>query len=569
MTQFLWGHGPWRFAFQLRLFLIAALTFPIFVPPSFAQGVPDLSIIDRRVKQEEKAPGGQKTPRAPRVEGAAPAAAAAVEPFILSGVIIEGATALTPADLTSAYEAFLLKWDGYPEVDAILNAITARYHAEGYFLSRAIAPAQEIVNGVLRVRVVEGYVAKFSAVGDYANAALLDKYARPTLAEHPATLRTIERALLLMSDLPGVTLEPRLKPIDAEAGEYELIAEIEYKPIDAYARLDNRGTPDVGRLQGWVGAGLNGVLGYGESLYATFITVPDEPKELLLGSLNASVPLGQSGTYASLYGAYGAIDAGGSSAQFDTDSTSEQAIFQLGHPIIRSRAQSLWINGIFDFRNFEQTQFDQTIVDDKTRVFCANLSYSLKDEWKGESQVGLGISQGVDFLGASSEGSVTNSRSDGRSQFTKLTGNAVRLQGITDRISLRASVAGQWSADPLLSYEEFSLGGEGYGRGYDYGELTGEHGAAFSGEVRYGSALNWQWLSEYQLYGFYDIGAVWNETSNDKLSLDHLSSAGAGFRLRMNDYLKTGFEAAKPLDKAVSTTGDHDWRFFFSAVANY
>lgn len=133
----------------------------------------------------------------------------------------------------------------------------------------------------------------------------------------------------------------------------------------------------------------------------------------------------------------------------------------------------------------------------------------------------------------------------------------------------RSCVAGQWAANPLLSYEEFSLGGEGYGRGYDYGELSGEHGTAFSGELRYGSSLTWQWLSEYQLYGFYDIGAVWNETGNDDYALDHLSSAGAGFRLRMNDHLRTGFEAAKPLDKSVSTTGDHDWRFFFSAIATY
>ncbi len=81
--------------------------------------------------------------------------------------------------------------------------------------------------------------------------------------------------------------------------------------------------------------------------------------------------------------------------------------------------------------------------------------------------------------------------------------------------------------------------------------------------------MNWPWLSEYQLYGFYDVGAVWNKASGDDLTMDHLSSAGAGLRLRLNDYVRTGFEAAKPLDRRVSTTGDRDWRFFFSAVAKY
>lgn len=207
-------------------------------------------------------------------------------------------------------------------------------------------------------------------------------------------------------------------------------------------------------------------------------------------------------------------------------------------------------------------------MDDRLRVLRTNVSYEIKDAWKGDSQASLGVSQGLDILGASDTGSATNSRDNGRSQFTKLNGNAARLQGITDKLSLRVSIAGQWAADPLLSYEEFSLGGETYGRGYDYGEISGEHGAAGSSEIRYGSDTNWPWLSEYQFYGFYDVGAVWNKADDD-LTMDHLSSAGAGLRLRFSDTLRTGFEAAKPLDRRVATTGDRDWRFFFSAVAKY
>lgn len=568
MIQFLVGEWPCYRLAQVFLALATAFTVTGFLNQAFGQ-VPDLSIIDRRVKEGQKEPQKrQLPPAAPSV--AEPALKAPpTQPFTLSGVVIEGATVIAPADLTGFYENYLLKPVGDREIDTILRKITERYQNAGYYLSRAVAPAQEVVNGILRIRVVEGYVSKFSPQGDYPNPALLDAYIRPVLAERPARLETVERALLLMSDLPGLSLEPKIKPVDEGHGTYELIAVLKYQPVSAYVSLDNRGTPDVGRLQNYYGVGLNGLLGLGESINANFATVPNTPKELLFGSLSGTLPIGRNGTYASLYGGYGAIDAGGNSAQYDTNSTSQQVIAQIGHPIIRSRAQTLWLGGSFDYRNFEQTQFDQTIVDDRLRVLRANVSYALKDEWKGDSQVSLGISQGLDILDASDEGSSKISRSDGHSQFTKLNGNAVRLQGITDNISMRVSIAGQWSADPLLSYEEFSLGGEGYGRGYDYGELTGEHGAAGSGEIRYGSEMNWPWLSEYQLYGFYDVGAVWNKASGDDLTMDHLSSAGAGLRLRLNDYVRTRFEAAKPLDRRVSTTGDRDWRFFFSAVAKY
>ena len=184
---------------------------------------------------------------------------------------------------------------GCGKSEAILRGITQRYDDEGYFLARAIAPAQDITTGILRIRVIEGTITKFTPAGDYPYPKLLAKYAQPVLGEHPARLPTVERVLLLMSDLPGVTVKPRLKPLNAEAGEYELIADVDYRPVRAFGRLDNRGTPDVGRLQGWLGAGLNGVLGFGESINATFVTVPNQPKELLYGSLSGTLPVGHNG----------------------------------------------------------------------------------------------------------------------------------------------------------------------------------------------------------------------------------------------------------------------------------
>jgi len=42
----------------------------------------------------------------------------------------------------------------------IAGAVTERYRAAGYFLSRAYVPQQKILDGQLRIEVVEGYIAK-------------------------------------------------------------------------------------------------------------------------------------------------------------------------------------------------------------------------------------------------------------------------------------------------------------------------------------------------------------------------------------------------------------------------
>jgi hemolysin activation/secretion protein len=536
--------------------------------PARAQQTPDLSNIDRRIKESEQRMLPRAAPALPDL-GRAAAPAEAVTDFTLSGVVIEGATAIAPARFAPLYEEFLAATVGSKEVSEILRRITRLYQDEGYFLTTAEAPQQAITAGVMRVRVIEGYISRFSITGDESKRGLVGRYAHVVLGERPARLGTVERALLLMEDLPGITVTPSLVPVGGGTGEYELVARIDSKLVDASAQTDNRGTPEVGRLQGFLSGALNGALGLGESISANFATVPTQPEELLYGAASAAVPVGDAGTFVSALGAFGAVDPGSSKAALDSEIRIAQFVGRIWHPILRSRQQSLWLSGAFDYRNFREQQFDDTVINDRLRTFRAGATYGLTDGFNGDNQVKLELSQGVDFLGASDEGSPTLSRADGQSEFTKLSGNVIRLQKITDRIAVQLGVAGQWSADPLLSYEEFSLGGEQFGRAYDYGEVTGDDGVAGSGELRFGDVTSWPWLSEYQVYGFYDVGAVWNDAPGGGSTRDSLTSAGGGLRLVLLNRLRATFEAAKPLTRTVATTDDKDWRFFFSAGITY
>jgi hemolysin activation/secretion protein len=533
-----------------------------------AQQSPDLSNIDRRIKEREQRLLPKEGAPLPDL-GRAKVPAEAVTAFTLSGVVIEGATAIEPARFAPLYEEFLATTVGSTEVSEILRRITQLYQDEGYFLTTAEAPPQAITAGVMRVRVIEGRISRFSVTGDESKRDLVGRYAHTVLGERPSRLDTVERALLLMEDLPGITVTPNLVPIGGGTGEYELVARIDAKLVDASVQADNRGTPEVGRLQGFLNGALNDALGFGESISANFATVPTQPEELLYGAASVAVPVGNAGTYVSALGAYGAVDPGSTKAAVDSEIRIAQFLGRIWHPLLRSRQQSLWLSGTFDYRNFREQQFDDTVISDRLRTFRAAATYGLTDGFNGDNQVKLEVSQGIDFLGASDPGSPTLSRPDGRSDFTKLTGAVIRVQKITDRIGLQLGVAGQWSADPLLSYEEFSLGGEQFGRAYDYGEVTGDDGIAGSGELRYGDATKWPWLNEYQVYGFYDIGAVWNDQPDGGSTRDSLTSAGGGLRLMLTNHLRATFEAAKPLTRTVQTTDDKDWRFFFSAGVTY
>ena len=128
---------------------------------------------------------------------------------------------------------------------------------------------------------------------------------------------------------------------------------------------------------------------------------------------------------------------------------------------------------------------------------------------------------------------------------------------------------GQLTNDRLLSSEKFSIGGSQFGRGYDFSEITGETGVAFSIEPRYWWNLNSVSLSGISVYGFNDWGVVWNDILNTGKTKDSAALAGGDLRIFFPYQFKADFEIAVPLTRPVASTGDNDLRMFFALTKNY
>jgi len=166
------------------------------------------------------------------------------------------------------------------------------------------------------------------------------------------------------------------------------------------------------------------------------------------------------------------------------------------------------------------------------------------------------------MLGASTGGNL--SRSDANGRYTKFNAEVNRLQKLGMKFSAYVSVAGQLSLDPLLSPEEFSLGGSRYGRAFDYGEYKGDDGFAASVELRYDPGFSVGLLKNLQIYGYHDYGAVWNDNVAAEFAKRDLSSAGVGVRLLLREKIRLNGEITKPVDGTPYFQGDKSWRGFFS-----
>lgn len=491
--------------------------------------------------------------------------------FTLAAVSISGATVFELAELAPLYEEFLATRLNAVQAGEIARRITQKYIDAGFILSRAIVPSQQVVTGVLQLRVIEGYVDEVKISGVEARRYMLDSFTKNVVAARPLNLSVLERAILLISDSAGMSVE-RSQFDDGDAnGAYVLSLDLSHQPISGGFYTDNRGTPSVGRSILLAGAGLNQVLGIGERFQITGSTVPTEPEELAYGEFRYTQSIGGNGLQATAAVSYSKVDGGSDHAVNDIESDTFRTTVQVAFPVVRSRLANFWLNGIFDYRDDNEDQFGLTSYQDHLRVARLRANLTLRDDWNGSSWIIGTISRGLDLFGASATGSPNLSRSDGVPDFTKFLLDIGRVQDIGKRYAIEIAAMGQKSSDPLLSSEELGLGGSRFGRAYDFSEITGEDGVAGSIEIRRLFETEEPFIEDLQVYGFYDIGAVWNRNAfSAEFSRQSQASAGVGLRATIEGWAQLNLEITKPLTRPVYTSNnDNNARAFFSLSANF
>ncbi|MCZ7657486.1 MAG: hypothetical protein M5U07_06325 [Xanthobacteraceae bacterium] len=190
-----------------RDIVVAALIAGLFsgaasaqVPPSEQPGRERERFVEPAAPRAQ--PGG---PTVTLPSTTAPAGAESIT-VVLTRVVIEGATVYSASELAPLYADLVGRPVPLTAVYDIARRVTAKYGADGYVLSRAVVPPQNFgrTGAVVRIRVVEGYVDKVVWPANIAHYRdFFTYYAARITADRPANIRTLERYLLLMTDLPG------------------------------------------------------------------------------------------------------------------------------------------------------------------------------------------------------------------------------------------------------------------------------------------------------------------------------------------------------------------------------
>ncbi|CAB5614400.1 ShlB/FhaC/HecB family hemolysin secretion/activation protein [Pseudomonas asiatica] len=475
-------------------------------------------------------------------DGDSPAWAPANTRLVLHKVRFEGGTVFPLSDLREHYQPLIGRQTTLGELQQYTARLTQRYRQEGYLLSYAYLPPQEVADGRVNVVLVEGYIRDYRLDGDIGPAgAYLHQLLERLATERPLTRETLERYLGLAERLPGVTIEPQLAVAQTADGAARLTVHAQRKPFSAAVIVADGNRDDA---QALLTATSHAQTRFAEQIEASLLLPPGDDQvhyQRLAYSqyldAGGSQLLLSASRYRSEPGTRIRLDDG---RDITRKRDSDRYAIGLRQPVIVRPDEWMVVQGqVYSVSEHFEDRVDGLPSARDYDTYVRALSF--EGDWRKVEEgrlriVSAGVYQGLDYLGARSD-------ADYDLDFLRL-----RLSGLQSNTLLgnwQGVVSGAlyWSDDQLPDSERAGFGGQNFGRGYPRDQADGDKGWGLAYEVNY--SMHGSWLALVQPYVVVDTAQAWH--NRGPVEDAHLASAALGVRLGDGRLFNVALEVAKPL----------------------
>lgn len=516
MTFALFTTRPRQLVLALAALLPAAA-------PAWAQQIPNAGRIlqEQAPEPQPPAPSPSLNLDSPIPGTAAPGGAQAR----VSRIDLTGNHAYTQEQLLALLGSYQDKTYDLAGMQELANTLTRYYRDAGYPFARVYLPAQGLENGVLRLQVVEGRYGQVKAEGDAALAAKAQAYLDPLKTGGVIESAPLERAALLLSDLPGVTVSPIVRP-GQEMGTGDLAVQVERGDrVNGSVGLDNQGNRYTGQYRANAALAINSPFMLGDQIT---LRAQRTSENLNYGDVGYSAPLGSSGLRGRIGYGYTGYELGKEFSDLDAHGSARVASVGLSYPLIRSQSRNLTIGVDFLHKKLRDDYRAAGIVQDKfSNSVPIAAQFDVRDSLGGGGLTYGALSWTPGTLkldGKLAAGDSLSAQSAGH--YSKLNLDIARLQSVSSRWTVFGRFSGQWTNDNLDSSEDFGLGGPAGVRAYPVGEGYGDRGWLTQLEVRYAAGA-------VTPFAFYDAGRVQISAHPWQAGDNFRAVAGAGVGARV------------------------------------
>lgn len=439
------------------------------------------------------------------------------QPIPVEGFEIHGNTQLTAKEIQSTLESFTKTRLTSSQLHKAADTLRDTYVRNGLFAAQVIIPTQSVENGIVMLYVYEGRLAQDGLFTQNSENRVKNDVIHNILQHNlnpGEVIRTnnIERSMLLVNDLPGISSRSTLYP-GSEVGTANFLLQTSDDPlISGNVDIDNFGGYFSGEARLGTTVYVNSPSKMGDQITTRFVTSGSRSNYAFL---QYERPVGGNGLYLGASLDYLDYSLGKEFKQLDAHGNASE--FQLlGHfPLVRSRHTNVHST----VRLFNLSLKDNNNTDFTSERSIPGVQIRLQgdhddDMWaSGISYYSVSITLGnVSIESNDLYQAFDEQFSKTKGEYAKFEFSVARLQHITGGLSGYLNLNGQFANSNLDTSQKFYIGGPYNVAGYPIGEASGDDGALIYGDLRY-DIFNVLWQGNLQLAAFYSEG--WTKIYHD------------------------------------------------------
>jgi hemolysin activation/secretion protein len=479
---------------------------------------------------------------------------------------VEGNSLLPGSMIEEAVEPFLGPDRTAADVEHARGALDQLYAKHGYPIVTAEVPEQDPSDGVVILKVTQRTVGRLRINGSRYFLLSDIRERVPSVREGQVpNLNDLQREIITLNQWPDRRVTPLLRPgiapgtVDVDLNVKDTL------PLSASVELASRRSANTTSLRSTGTLTYGNLWQRGDSITLSYQYAPERPADSAVltatylyripdsnMSLTGSVMLSESSV--TTVGSTGVIGKG--------QVVGVRLQIPLGNDDIFSHSASIG----FDYKDMNSKIIlgsDQTA----TPVVYMPLIAQYQANWFGQDEETLlDVSAVLGTRGIGSDATAFDQKRYGASAgFSYLRGSFTRRDTLPFGFQSSIKIAGQGSNDPLISNEQFAIGGVDTVRGYLEAEAIGDYGGTAQLELR-GPTLTDVWtnvLGDLRPFGFYDTGLVRIRQALVGQRRGYaLASTGVGVRMHLLEYFSADFIGARILATGANSHDGADRLLF-------